>query len=89
MPIMILMFLIGLGIPFIFYKVESNIVKWIPAGIFVLGAIFMFIKARFFPAPEMAALGEVIYFIFLVLAAIGSIIGAVILMFIQNKTVSH
>jgi hypothetical protein len=80
----IVLFLIGLVIPFLFIKVKSKWISWIPAIILFLAALVMYGKAEFFPGEGMAELGERIYFMIVGIAAIGSILGSVIIQFFRN-----
>lgn len=73
-----MVFLCGLLIPFLLVKFKTKWVKWIPAILFLVGAIIMGIKAWLFPGPDMAVLGEIMYFLILGAAALGSLIGGVI-----------
>jgi hypothetical protein len=79
------LFLIGLVIPFLFIKVKSRCVSWIPSIILLLAAILIYGKAEFFPGEGMAELGERLYFMIVGMAAIGSIVGSVIIHFLRNK----
>jgi len=79
------LFLIGLAIPLLFIKVKSRWVSWIPSIILLLAAILLYGKAEFFPGEGMAELGERLYFMIVGMAAIGSIIGSVIIQFLKNK----
>ncbi|MGG1677100.1 hypothetical protein ACIFOT_15280 [Neobacillus sp. NRS-1170] len=73
-----IIFLFGLLLPFLLMKYKSKWAKWIPAILFLIGTFIMGIKAWIFPGPEMSALGDIIYFIILGSATIGTIIGAII-----------
>jgi hypothetical protein len=80
-----IVFLIGLVIPFLFLKVKSKWVSWIPAIILFLAALVMYGKAEFFPGEGMAELGERLYFMIVGVAAIGSILGSVFIHFLRDK----
>jgi hypothetical protein len=62
-------------IPFSLKKINYKWVKWSPAGLFLCVTLFFGLKALILPAPEMAVLGEVIYFIMFGVATIGSTLG--------------
>jgi hypothetical protein len=79
------LFLIGLVIPLLFIKVKSRWGSWIPSIILLLAAILIYGKAVFFPGEGMAELGERLYFMIVGMAAIGSILGSVIIRFLRNK----
>ncbi|MCL6573935.1 MAG: hypothetical protein K6T88_20010 [Bacillus sp. (in: Bacteria)] len=77
----IIVFLLGIVIPFLFIKAKSRSAKWIPTSIFLIGTIIMTVKAWIFPGTGMADLGDVVYGMILGLATIGTMIGAVIIKF--------
>jgi hypothetical protein len=74
-----------LVIPLLFIKVKSRWGSWIPSIILLLAAILFYGKAEFFPGEGMAELGERLYFMIVGMAAIGSILGSVIIHFLRNK----
>lgn len=78
-------FLIGFVIPLLFKKAKMKWAKWFPAILLFVGMIIMGGKAKFFPGPEMAVLGEIMYFMILGTAAIGAIIGALFVHFSNKK----
>jgi hypothetical protein len=78
-------FLLGLVITLFFIKLKSKWAKWIPAIIFFIATILMGVKAKFFPAPEMAVLGEIVYFMSFGLMTIGALIGGGILQYWKRK----
>lgn len=78
-------FILGLFITLFFYKLKSQWAKWIPALIFFIATIFIGLKAMFFPAPEMAVLGEIVYFMIFGSITIGSAIGGLIVHFLKRK----
>jgi hypothetical protein len=80
-----ILFLIGLVISFLFIKVKSRWGSWIPSIILLLAAILIYGKVEFFPGEGMAELGERLYFMIVGMAAIGSIVGSVIIHFLRNK----
>jgi hypothetical protein len=82
---LILFFLIGLAVPFLFLKGKSKRIRWIPAILFFIGTLLMGVKAGFFPGAGMADLGERIYFMILGVTTIGSIIGGIIVGYLKNK----
>jgi hypothetical protein len=79
------LFLIGMIIPFLFIKVKSRWGSWIPSIILLLAAILIYGKAEFFPGEGMAELGERLYSMIVGMAAIGSIVGSIIIHFLRNK----
>jgi len=81
-----IVFLIGMAIPFIFMKAKAKWLKWLPGIIFFICTLGMGVKVLIFPAPEMAVLGEIIYFMLLGTAALGSFISGVILYFKNKKS---
>lgn len=80
-----IVFLLGLAVTFLFIKLKSKWAKWVPAIFFFIATILMGGKAWLFPAPEMAALGEIVYFMIFGCITIGALIGGVIIHFIKNK----
>jgi hypothetical protein len=83
--VFLFVFLIGLILPFILMKVKTKWGKWIPAMIFLVGTIIMAVKSTFFPAGEMAVLGEIVYAMLLATMTGGACIGAVIIHFWIRK----
>lgn len=80
-----LTFLLGLGVPFFFMKSRIIWLKWLP-GIVLLGAAaLMGMKILFFPAPEMAVLGEIVYTMLFGLAAFGGFAGALIVQIVLRR----
>lgn len=80
-----LIFLLGLGIPFFFMKSRIIWLKWLPGLVLLGAAIMMGLKILFFPAPEMAVLGEIVYAMLLGLAAFGSFAGAVAVQIVLKR----
>jgi hypothetical protein len=80
-----LLFLIGIVIPFLLIKINPSWVIWMPSLILFLAAIVMYGKAEFFPGEGMADLAERLYFMIFGVAAIGSVLGGVIVHFIRNR----
>jgi hypothetical protein len=78
-------FLIGLILSFSMIKVKSKWAKWVPAILFISGAIVMMGKAKFFPAEEMAVLGEIVYAMLMAAIAGGALFGGVIVHFLKKK----
>lgn len=74
-----IVFLLGLLSTLLFIKFKSKWAKWIPAFIFFVATILMGGKAMFFPAPEMAVLGEIVYFMIFGSITIGAILGGAII----------
>lgn len=70
--------LIGMVMPFLLMKINLTWVIWSPAIIFSIAAIIMAVKASVFPGEGMADLAETLYFLMFGTAAVGSIIGGVI-----------
>lgn len=83
-----IVFLLGLLSTLLFIKLKSKWAKWIPAFIFFVATILMGGKAMFFPAPEMAVLGEIVYFMIFGSITIGAILGGGIVHY-WNKRKSH
>lgn len=77
--------LIGMIFPFLLIKINARWVIWSPAMIFLIAAITMAVKAALFPGEGMADLGERIYMMMFGAAAVGSIIGGVIVHFKKSK----
>jgi hypothetical protein len=83
-----IVFLLGLLSTLLFIKLKSNWSKWIPAIIFFLATVIMGGKAKFFPAPEMAVLGEIVYFMIFASITIGALIGGGIIHFWKKSKIS-
>ncbi|WP_310194647.1 hypothetical protein [Neobacillus niacini] len=66
-------------------KVNPRWIIWIPSMILFLAAIAMYGKAEFFPGEGMADLAERLYFMIFGVAAIGSIVGGIIIRFLKSK----
>ncbi|MFD1736475.1 hypothetical protein ACFSCX_07845 [Bacillus salitolerans] len=81
----IIVIVCGALIPFLFIKAKSKWIKWSPTLLFLLLTLLFGGKAIFFPAPEMAVLAEIVYFMTFGVAVIGSVIGMFIVKLI-NKT---
>lgn len=81
-----IVFLIGMALPFIFIKAKVKWLKWLPGMIFLICTLGMGVKVLLFPAAEMAVLGEIIYFMLLGTAALGSSISGVIIYFMKKKS---
>ncbi|MFP5113061.1 hypothetical protein ACSU64_11855 [Bacillaceae bacterium C204] len=81
----LVIFLIGLVLPFIVMKIDASWIIWSPAIIFFLAAILMALKTAVFPGAGMADLAERIYIMMFGAAAIGSVIGGGIVHFIKSK----
>ncbi|MEH7443882.1 hypothetical protein V7201_16335 [Bacillus sp. JJ1122] len=80
-----IVFLIGMAFPFIFIKAKGKWLKWLPGMIFFIGTLGMGVKVLLYPAAEMAVLGEIIYFMMLGTAALGSFLSGVIIYFMNKK----
>jgi hypothetical protein len=78
-------FLLGILSTFFFIKLKSKWAKWVPAIIFFLATLIMGGKAMFFPAPEMAVLGEIVYFMIFGSITIGAVIGGGIVHFWNRR----
>jgi hypothetical protein len=78
-------FLIGFGLPFLFIKARSKIMKWIPAMLLVLGTIAVWVKFTFFPGEGMADLGELVYLMMLAVASLGAIIGGAMVQLVRKQ----
>jgi hypothetical protein len=76
--------LIGMVIPFLLMKINSTWLIWSPATIFSFAAILMAVKASVFPGEGMTDLAESLYFMMFGTAAIGSLVGGVIIQFIKK-----
>ncbi len=72
-------------VPFLFIKSHNNWLIWAPTLIFTTMSLSIGLKAKFLPAPEMAVLGEIVYFMIFGVAAIGSLIGSIIVRSIRKK----
>jgi hypothetical protein len=82
-----IVFVLGLLSTLLFIKVKSKWAKWIPAFIFFVATILMGGKAKFFPAPEMAVLGEIVYFMIFGTITIGAVIGGGIVHFWNKRKI--
>ncbi|MDQ1003154.1 glucan phosphoethanolaminetransferase (alkaline phosphatase superfamily) [Neobacillus niacini] len=80
----LVVFLIGLLIPFLLIKVKPSWIVWVPSFVLFIAAIFIYGKSAFFPGEGMADLAERLYFIIFGLIAIGSIVGALIVHFFRK-----
>lgn len=80
-----IVFLIGLVITLLFIKLKSKWAIWIPAITFTIATILIGLKVKFFPAPEMAALGEIVYFMLLGSLTIGAVIGGLLVRFWKKR----
>jgi len=81
----LVIFLIGLVLPFIVMKIDASWIIWSPAIIFFLAVILMALKTAVFPGAGMADLAERIYVMMFSTAGMGSMIGGVIIHFIKSK----
>jgi hypothetical protein len=79
-----IVFLIGMAVPILFLKAQADWLKWLPAVIFLFFTLLIGGKILFFPAPEMAVLGEIIYFMLLGCAALGSFVSGVMIHFLKK-----
>ena len=70
-----IVFLLGIFIPFLFIK-NAGWTKWLPCILFFFLTILIALKILFFPAPEMAVLGEVVYLLITACAFTGSLLSA-------------
>lgn len=77
-------FIVGSILPLIFVKAKNKFLKWIPAIILLIGSLLMIIKAYFFPEEGMAELGDMIVFMMLGSAAIGSLVGIIFVKLIKK-----
>jgi hypothetical protein len=82
-----IVFLLGLLCTLLFIKLKSKWAKWIPAIIFFLATLLIGGKAMFFPAPEMAVLGEIVYFMIFGSITIGAVIGGGIIHFWNKRKI--
>jgi hypothetical protein len=82
-----IVFLIGLVVTLLFIKMKSKWAKWIPAILFFIATILMGGKARFFPAPEMAVLGEIVYFMIFGSLTIGAFIGGLMVHYWKKRKI--
>jgi hypothetical protein len=80
-----IVFLLGLLSTLLFIKLKSKWAKWIPAFIFFVATILMGGKVMFFPAPEMAVLGEIVYLMIFGSITIGAVIGGGIVHFWNKR----
>lgn len=74
----VLTFLVGFAIPFLFIRMKVKWILWVPAILFLIVTVLLFIKTSFFPGEGMRELGERVYIMWLGMASFGSFIGAVI-----------
>lgn len=81
----LVIFLIGLFLPFIVLKIDASWVIWSPAILFFVAAILMALKTAVFPGAGMADLAERIYMMMFGTAGMGAIIGGVIVLCIKSK----
>jgi cation transport ATPase len=79
-----IVFLIGMALPFLFFKAKSNWLKWLPGILFLVCALGLGLKILINPAAEMAVLGEIVFSMLLGTGAIGSFISGVIITFIRK-----
>jgi hypothetical protein len=77
----LLVFIVGIIITFISIKFKSKWAKWIPALIFLIASLLIGLKVLFFPAAEMAVLGEIVYFMIFGTLTIAAGLGATIIHF--------
>ncbi|WHZ05436.1 hypothetical protein QNH48_12740 [Neobacillus sp. YX16] len=80
----LILFIIGMVIPFLLIKVNPSWMVWVPSIILFLAAIVIYGKAEFFPGEGMADLAERLYFLLFGVTAIGSFVGAIIVQFIKK-----
>lgn len=80
-----ILFFITLLLTLFFIKFNTRWAKWIPAIMSFLATIIMGLKILFFPAPEMAVLGEVVYAMIFATITLASTIGGVIIFFWKRK----
>jgi hypothetical protein len=80
----VIVLLLGIATSVIFIKLRSRWARWIPAIIFLTATLFMGLKILFFPAAEMAILGEILYFMIFGALTLGAAIGGVILHFLRR-----
>jgi hypothetical protein len=78
-------FLFGIVIPFMFYTIKSKWVKWLPAIFLLIFTVIIGLKILFYPAPEMAVLGEIVYLMLLGSAFIGTLTSGMIIHFLKRK----
>lgn len=78
-------FLISLIITFLFFKIKSKWAKWSPAIIFFFATLLMLIKIMYFPAAEMAILGEVVYAMIFATMTLGALISGGLIHFWKRK----
>jgi hypothetical protein len=80
-----ILFLVGIVIPFLFLKSKTKCLKWIPAICSLIFTVLIGLKILFYPAPEMAVLGEIVYFMLLGSAFIGTLIGGMIIHYLKME----
>lgn len=76
-------FLIGILLPFLFWKAKPWL-KWIPTFVFGILAIISIIVAKLSPAGDLSDLGYIIMFMLFALGTIGSFFGTLIVVFIKK-----
>jgi hypothetical protein len=74
-------FILGIIVTFISIKFKSKWAKWVPSYIFLMASLFMGMKILFFPAAEMAVLGEIVYFMIFGTLTIAAGLGGMIIHF--------
>jgi hypothetical protein len=84
----VVVLLIGLATTFLSIKLKISWAKWIPALIFLIATVFIGLKILFFPAPEMAILGEIIYFMIFGCLTLGAAIGGTTIYFLKKRKVN-
>lgn len=81
----LIVFILGVIITFVSIKFKSKWAKWIPAIIFFIASLLIGFKILFFPAAEMAALGEIVYFMIFGTLTIAAGLGGTIIHFWKRK----
>ncbi|RSD25483.1 hypothetical protein [Mesobacillus subterraneus] len=79
-----LVFLIGLGLPLLFLKLKANLAKWWPSILLLLAALLLGLKIVFFPAQEMAVLGEIVTLLLIGCGLASSLTCAIILHYLKK-----
>jgi hypothetical protein len=74
--------MLATGVPFFFIRSRVTWLKWLPGIALLSAALLLGLKILFFPAPEMAVLGEIVYCMLLGIAALGSLLGAMIVQYL-------
>jgi|GEM_PF-3024960 len=76
-------FLVGLLVPFIFWKMKPWI-KWLPAYIFGLFALLWLLRAKLSNGQDFSDIAYIIFFLMFGLASIGAFLGGATVLLIKK-----